>query len=250
MEVTKESTGLYLLDEVSLLKNLILSLGFREEWVTYDLFQDVPRAKDKNQESEPAWNVGLDYLFDKKSSVFLSAKRSFRFPVTDELIQFFPIFQVNPNMKPQTGYHYEAGVRHAFTDQIEANLTLFWIDTQDEIFFNPVTFTNENFPKTRRQGIEVGGKGEAFPVALPLGQTTATSSLPFDRNPIREMTSPESQGTKAPSERISRSGMVSPSMPGPLLSDPDTSSAIGPTGWKNSMDITPSMQSFPIPGRD
>ena len=40
-------------------------------------------------------------------------------------------------MKPQTGYHYEAGVRHAFTDQIEANLTLFWIDLHDEIFFNP-----------------------------------------------------------------------------------------------------------------
>ncbi len=65
-------------------------------------------------------------------------------------------------MKPQTGYHYEAGVRHAFTDQIEANLTLFWIDIEDEIFFNPVTFTNENFPKTRRQGIEVGAKARPF----------------------------------------------------------------------------------------
>ena len=162
VEVTKQSTGLYLLDEVSLLKNLIFSLGFREEWATYDLFQDVPRVKDKNQESEPAWNVSLDYLFDKKSSVYLSAKRTFRFPVTDELIQFFPTFRVNPNIKPQTGYNYEAGVRHAFTDQIEANLTLFWIETHDEIFFNPLTFANENFPKTRRQGIEVGGKARPF----------------------------------------------------------------------------------------
>ncbi len=156
VEVTKQSTGLYLLDEFSLLSNLILSLGIREEWVTYDLFQDVPRTKDKTDDHEPAWNVSLDYLFDKKSSAFLSIKRSFRFPVSDELIQFFPIFQVNPSMKPQTGYHYEAGVRHAFTDQIEANLTLFWMDMENEIFFNPVTFTNENFPKTRRQGIEVG----------------------------------------------------------------------------------------------
>jgi iron complex outermembrane recepter protein len=162
VEVTKQSTGLYLLDEVSLLKNLILSLGFREEWVTYDLFQDVPRVKDKNQENEPAWNVSLDYLFDKKSSAYVSAKRSFRFPVTDELIQFYPVFRVNPGMKPQTGYQYEAGVRHAFTDWIEANLTLFWIETHDEIFFNPVTFNNENFPKTRRQGMEVGAKARPF----------------------------------------------------------------------------------------
>jgi len=158
LKITKKSTGLYFLDEISLLKNLILSLGYREEWVTYDLSQDVPRVKDKEKDREPAWNIGVDYLFDKKSSAFLSAKRSFRFPVSDELIQFFPVFQVNPAMKPQTGYHYEAGVRHAFTDQIEANLTLFWIDLKDEIFFNPVTFTNENFPKTRRQGVEVGAK--------------------------------------------------------------------------------------------
>ena len=162
LEVTKRSTGVYFLDEISLLKNLIASLGYREEWVTYDLSQDVPRAKDKKKDREPAWNIGVDYLFDKKSSVFLSAKRSFRFPVSDELIQFFPVFQVNPNINPQTGYHYEAGVRHAFTDQIEVNLTLFWIDLKDEIFFNPVTFTNENFPKTRRQGVEVGAKVRPF----------------------------------------------------------------------------------------
>jgi iron complex outermembrane receptor protein len=163
VEVKKRSTGLYLLDELSLLKNLILSAGYRQEWVTYNLFQDLPRAKDKMNDNEPAWNVGLNYLFDKKSSAFLSVKRSFRFPVSDELIQYFPTFQVNPEIKPQTGYQYEAGIRHAFTDQIEANLTLFWIETRNEIFYNPLTFTNETFPKTRRQGIEVGSSARPLP---------------------------------------------------------------------------------------
>jgi len=158
VEVTKQSIGTYVLDELSLLKSLILSMGYRQEWVTYDLFQEIPRAKDKKNISEPAWNVSLDYLFGKKSSAWLGVKRSFRFPVSDELIQYFPTFQVNPEMKPQTGYQYEAGVRHAFTDQIETNLTLFWIETRDEIFFNPYTYTNENFPKTRRLGIELGTK--------------------------------------------------------------------------------------------
>ena len=44
------------------------------------------------------------------------------------------------------------------SDWIEANLTLFWIETRNEIFFDPYTYTNENFPKTRRQGIELGTK--------------------------------------------------------------------------------------------
>jgi iron complex outermembrane receptor protein len=169
-DVTKESTGAYILDEFSILSNLILSLGYRQEWAVFDIAQDVPRSKDRSRNSEPAWNAGLNYLFAKNSSAFFSYKRSFRYPVSDELIQYvftpgtFEIsgIQVNPAMKPQTGYHYEVGVRHAFTDQIEANLTLFWIDLRNEIFYNPFTFSNENYPRTRRQGIEVGGKAKPF----------------------------------------------------------------------------------------
>ena len=169
LEVKKRSTGLYLLDELSLLEELILSLGYRHEWVKYDLFQEVPMAKDRLRDSEPAWNAGLDFLFGKRSSAFLSVKRSFRYPVSDELIQFFPVFQVNPNIKAQTGYHYEGGIRYSLTDQIEGNLTLFWIDTRDEIFFNPLTFSNENLSKTRRQGIEVGKTFRPFPWLLVWG---------------------------------------------------------------------------------
>ena len=177
-EVTKRSTGVYVFDELSFLSDLILSLGYRQEWVTFDISQDVPRSKDTARHNEPAWNVGLNYLFGKNSSAFFSFKRSFRFPVSDELIQYilspdtFEVIgiQVNPAMKPQTGYHYEAGIRHAFTDQIEANLTLFWIDLHNEIFYNPFTFSNENYPRTRRQGIEMGAKGKPFPWLSGVGQ--------------------------------------------------------------------------------
>src|SRR4030042_484394 len=98
-EITKRSRGLYLLDEFAILDNLNLSLGYRHEWVTYDLFQQTPTLKDKVKEDEPAYSFSLDYLFDKKSSAFFSFKRSFRFPVSDELLQFFPLVQVNPAMK-------------------------------------------------------------------------------------------------------------------------------------------------------
>jgi iron complex outermembrane receptor protein len=170
-EVAKKSTGVYLLDEFSILENFILSLGYRHEWVRFDLSQDTPDSKDKIRDNEAAWNVGVDYFYDRKSSVFLSVKRSFRFPVTDELIEFIfdPVnfFQVtevrlNPAIKPQTSLQYEAGIRHAFTDQIEGNVTFFRIETEDEIFFDPTPSTeepfgaNRNYPKTRRLGAEMG----------------------------------------------------------------------------------------------
>jgi len=192
-KVEKRSVGLYVLDEFSILENLILTLGGRNEWVTYDLFQESPFLKDKVRDSEPAWNVGLNYLFGKKSSAFLSVNRSFRFPASDELIQFVFIppnlvAQVNPDMKPQVGYHYEAGIRHAFTDKIEAKLTLFWIDMKDEIFFNPFTFTNENLSKTRRQGVEVGAKARPFQWLTVWGDYTymkpTLRSEPFSGNDI------------------------------------------------------------------
>jgi iron complex outermembrane receptor protein len=191
LEVTKKSVGPYVLDEFSVLDNLILSLGYRSEWVTYNLFQETPRGKDTTRDQENAWHVGLDYLFGKKSSAFFSFKRSFRFPVSDELIQFFPVFQVNPALKPQTGYHYEAGIRHAFTDRIETNLTLFWIDMRDEIFFNPIAppfGVNENFPKTRRLGAEVGAKVRPFSWLTVWGNFTyikpTLRAEPFSGNDI------------------------------------------------------------------
>ena len=167
-EIKKRSIGLYVLDELSVLDNLILSLGYRHEWVTYHLFQESPFLKDEARDGKPAWNVALDYLFGKKSSAFFSFKRSFRFPASDELVQFVFIppnleARVNPDMKPQVGYHYELGFRYAPTVRMEANVTFFWIDLRDEIFFNPQTFTNENFPKTRRQGIEIGARGRPLP---------------------------------------------------------------------------------------
>ncbi len=178
-EIKKRSTGLYVLDEFSIRDNLLLSLGYRHEWVDYEVFQRAPTAKDKTDDKESAFSFSLDYLFGKRSSAFVSLKRSFRYPVTDELILVFPAFSINPGMKSQKGYHYEAGVRHAFTEQIETNLTVFWMDLHDEIFFNPETFANENFPGTRRQGIEAEVK------VKPLSWLSVSGNYGYTRPTLR-----------------------------------------------------------------
>ena len=149
--------------------------------------QDVPNSKDRARNWEPAWNIGLDYLFAKRSSAFINLKRSFRFPTTDELVQYIidPLtwqvteVRANPDLKPQTGYHYEAGVRHAFTDQIEANLTLFWADLHNEIFYDPYIGENKNYPKTRRRGIEIGTK------VKPLFMVDSVGELYYTRPTLR-----------------------------------------------------------------
>jgi len=154
--VTKKSFGLSLYNEFSIFENLILSFGGRWEWATYDVSQDLSGVDDQKRESKPAWNVGFNYLFGKGSSLFLGVKRSSRFPVFDEFIQFVfprhafqPTIQINSMTKPQTDYHYEAGIRHTFNDWLEATLTLLWMDLRNELFYNPLTFSNEEYPETR-----------------------------------------------------------------------------------------------------
>ena len=68
-------------------------------------------------ERETAYSIGLTFQYDDHSSVFIRANRSLRFPLTDELIVYdfsglTPQLKVNQNLKPQTGRHYEIGVRH------------------------------------------------------------------------------------------------------------------------------------------
>jgi len=179
----KRSTGYYLQDELSLLGNLILTMAYRYEAQKYRVFSTnaseslpflpltVTATDDAVREHQNAYKAGLAFLYGEKSNIFASAARSFRYPVADEYFLFFPPpGLVNRALRPQTGRHYEAGIRHYFTPDISGGLDLFWMDLHHEIYYNPLgssVYTtlpgiNSNYDKTRRQGIEL-----SFKAAVP-----------------------------------------------------------------------------------
>lgn len=189
-EVEKFSYGFYVSNEFSLLENLILSLGARQERVRYDLEQQdllfgLAPLDDTIRDRENAYSAGLTFLYTERSSLFARINRSFRFPLTDELV-LFDFFagriRVNSGIKPQRGLHYEVGIRHLFTPDIqvmrfltpdiEAKATLFRGEIRDEIFFNLATFTNENHPETLHQGVEIGLRVDLFEKATFFGNYT------------------------------------------------------------------------------
>ena len=103
---------------------------------------------------ENLFTAGLDYNFYKKSSVYASYSRSFRYPVLDELFDFFTN-TINTTLIPQESDNYEFGIRHYFTPRLFAKINIFRIDTENEIFYNPNRFANENLDgETRRDGFE------------------------------------------------------------------------------------------------
>lgn len=160
----RDSAGVYFNDEFSLLKNLILTIGARHERVEYtfnqqDLSTGLSPLDTKVKKDENAYNIGLSYLYSGKSSMFARYNRSIRFPLTDE-VSYVDwntfIIAANTNLQPQTGNHYEIGVNHFVTDNISGSLTLFRAELKNEIFYNPLTYSNENHPSTLHQGIEFG----------------------------------------------------------------------------------------------
>jgi iron complex outermembrane receptor protein len=151
-DLEKKDYGYYIHDELTIADSLNLSGGYRHDRAEFTFTPSTPSRAIKEKD---LYTAGINYKLRKKSYVYFSFSRSFRYPLLDELYSFIAN-TVNTDLVPQTSDNYELGIRHYFNDEAYAHLNFFRIDTDDEIFFNPVTFTNENLDgMSRRDGIEI-----------------------------------------------------------------------------------------------
>jgi iron complex outermembrane receptor protein len=158
----KESLGYYADDTLELFPDLLyLSLGYRRETVDYhfnsrhtDLSSGTETRLTQGEDDDlTAFRAGLTLTYQPNSKVFVSYARSFRTGLVDE---YFSVFTgVNTALQPQKSEHYEIGAQHAFAPWLTASVILFRVDTKDEIFYDPLTFSNTNYPRTRRDGVEL-----------------------------------------------------------------------------------------------
>ena len=150
-DLKKKNYGYYIHDEFRPWEKFAISGGYRYDRVDFNFNPSTP---DNKTMDENLFTAGLDYNFYKKSSVYASYSQSFRYPVLDELFDFFTN-TVNTTLIPQESDNYEFGIRHYFTPSLFAKINVFRIDTENEIFYNPDSFANENLDgKTRRDGFE------------------------------------------------------------------------------------------------
>jgi len=192
-DVSRNTAGVYFNNELSVKDNIILSLGARYETARYELNQSdltgvLAPLNEETTKNEPAYNVGLTFLYNEKSSVFVRANRSFRFPLTDEVAYVdWSTFTIRANLElqPQTGYHYETGIKHYFTKEIMGNLTLFRAEIENELFYNPSpVFRNENHPETLHQGLEIGCRANLLKNLVVYGNYTYENAT-FEKEPYK-----------------------------------------------------------------
>jgi iron complex outermembrane receptor protein len=150
-ELKKINCGYYIHDEIKPWENFSISGGYRYDRAE---FKFKPSAPDNNTMSEDLFTAGANYNFHDNSSIYFSFARSFRYPVLDEIFNFFTNM-IDTTLIPQISDNYEFGIRYYFTESLFANVNIFRIDTKNEIIYNPNSFSNENLDgKTRRDGFE------------------------------------------------------------------------------------------------
>ncbi|KWV44536.1 TonB-dependent receptor [Bradyrhizobium macuxiense] len=122
---------------------------------------DTQAAPLDSNETQYALHVGVEHRFTDTFSVFGRAARAFRTPDVDERVAsgpsfdpatFLPIPQ-NFQLKTQTSEDIEGGFR-VKTNLFQVQTSVYLMDLENEIHYNPVLFYNVNLDPTRRYGSE------------------------------------------------------------------------------------------------
>ena len=163
----RDSLGYYARDEFSLLKNLILSGGYRSERTDIsgsntDFFTPSNNFTDmKNTYNAEAYEAGLTWLWGNKSKAFTKYATVYRIPFLEEVASFNGFNTgtlFNTNLKQEKGISMESGTEFYPLENLKIGLTIFRIDMEDEIQWvstGPFTGENQNAGKTRHDGAEV-----------------------------------------------------------------------------------------------
>jgi iron complex outermembrane receptor protein len=113
-----------------------------------------------SNETQYALHLGLEHRFNNIFSMFGRAARAFRTPNVDERVSsgpaFDPFFTPLPGdfkLKTQTSHDIEGGFRIK-SGGFQMQSSIYNLDLENEIHFNPVLFFNTNLDPTRRYGSE------------------------------------------------------------------------------------------------
>jgi len=157
LTISKREFAGFLFIEAETLDNLFLNAGTRYHRSRYKFNQrGATPSLTRQTPSESVNMVGAKYEYAEGSNIHLNVNQTFRFLATDEWYSSFS--GLNEGLKQQTGIQYEVGVNHRLSDAIDVGLTPYWIDNKNEIYYNPTTWLNSNYEKTRRRGVEFDGR--------------------------------------------------------------------------------------------
>ena len=104
---------------------------------------------------EYAAHLGVEYLITEDLQTFARLGRSFRLPTIDERIASDSAY-ASFGLEVQTSLDFEIGLQSK-AETYNWQASVYWMDLEDELHYDPVNFINYNLDDTQRTGIELQG---------------------------------------------------------------------------------------------
>lgn len=149
-EINKTQLGIFAVDTYKVYKNLDIIGGFRTENVKLSYFNGKEKKYNEN-----LFSLGTNYVFSETGSAYISFEQNYRTPVTDEYYTYGTFLE---ELEPQKSNVLEIGLKD-YVASTYVKVAAFRNITENEIYYNPVTYKNENIHgNTERKGLELSTK--------------------------------------------------------------------------------------------
>ena len=154
--------GLFLANDWTLYNDLLWRLGYRHNRHKGRYREDTRTITWSNGDvstriwSNEAYETGILYDLNDDTSLYVNFSTSFRVPNVDELVK------ADEDLHPQEGRQIDIGVRQRIKGCMEWALSLFQMETEDEIYYmedpNGIAVNRNYEEKTLRKGLEMDVK--------------------------------------------------------------------------------------------
>lgn len=152
----QRNQAIYLQNSTAIGESWNLSLGGRLHRVEYGVTDLAnPAQTDERKRNLTAYEIGARYRVNAALSPYAKIGTSFRVPNVNDVYNLFT--GVVSLLEPQTSHDREIGL-DVRSGPGTYRFALYHITTDNELYFDPATFTNRNLPPTRRLGVEAEGK--------------------------------------------------------------------------------------------
>lgn len=153
--VKRDKIGPYLQDEIKLSDSLRLIGGVRYDWVEFDFNDRITASNSKTEKmSKITPRCSLVYMYQRDSSLYANYAQAFRTPTIGQMFTYGA--SANTSLVPEEAVNYEMGLHHFFNEFLKANISLYWMKLDNEIWYDYATSKYQNYGKTSHKGIETG----------------------------------------------------------------------------------------------
>lgn len=149
-ETSKRNAALYLQGDYRF-GDTTLAVGGRRERVRYE-YQPFAGSALEDDVKLAAADIGVNHRYNEALSVFANYNYGFQAPDIDRFFNWGGTF--NDFIAPARVRTLNLGINHMTADS-KLKVTLFRAALRNEIYFEPLTFTNTNIDRSHKYGVEL-----------------------------------------------------------------------------------------------